>query len=225
VCSSDLNFDGAPIFYSWPSLGSGSPIAYARDTNSADRTVPKLKRFLMDVHERTGAQSIHIIAHSMGNRALVDALDEIAEDLARSGGERPFNQIILSAPDIDRELFLNIADQILPVAERVTLYASQNDQALKISRQFNGYPRAGDATDGVVIVEGLNSIDASEVKTELFDIGHDYFASESSIIDDIRMLIETNAEPEERGLEERLQPPTENEYWVIHAPRLEVATP
>lgn len=212
----DLNFDGAPIFYSWPSQGSGSPMAYNRDGTAAQRTVPKLKRFLMMVKEETGAEEIHLIAHSMGNRALVDALDEIAEDIARDGEESPFTQVILSAPDIDRQVFLDMADQILPTAERVTLYASEHDQALKVSRQINGFPRAGDASDGIVIVDGLNTVDASEVKTELFDIGHDYFASQDSIIDDIRSLFDTNAEPDDRGLEERFLPPQDDEYWVIH---------
>ena len=84
-----------------------------------------------------------------------------------------------------------------------------------MSRQYNGNARAGDASDGIVIVNGLNTIDASQVKTELFDIGHDYFATDSSILTDIRELIETNADPDDRGLEERLLPPEQNEYWVI----------
>ena len=123
--------------------------------------------------------------------------------------------IVLSAPDIDRDVFLDVADQILPTADRLTLYASSNDQALQMSRQYNGNARAGDASDGIVIVNGLNTIDASQVKTELFDIGHDYFATDSSILTDIRELIETNADPDDRGLEERLLPPEQNEYWVI----------
>ena len=211
----DLAFDGAPIFYSWPSEASASPLAYAHDTNAADRTVPRLQEFLMKVADETGAEEIHLIAHSMGNRALVNALDEIAEDLYREGRDAPFNQIVLSAPDIDRDVFLDVADQILPTADRLTLYASSNDQALQMSRQYNGNARAGDASDGIVIVNGLNTIDASQVKTELFDIGHDYFATDSSILTDIRELIETNADPDDRGLEERLLPPEQNEYWVI----------
>lgn len=211
----DLNFDGAPIFYSWPSQGSGSPLAYARDGTWAQRTVPHLQQFLTEVAERSGAEKIHLIAHSMGNRALVDALEEMAEDLERDGGRPPFNQVVLSAPDIDREVFLRVADEILPTAQRVTLYASSQDQALKVSRQFNGFPRAGDASDGIVIVDGLNTIDASEVKTELFGFGHDYFATDASILKDMEELFTTNADPDERGLEERFLPPQQDEYWVI----------
>jgi esterase/lipase superfamily enzyme len=211
----DLAFDGAPIFYSWPSEASNAPLAYARDTNAADRTVPRLQEFLMAVADRTGAEKIHLIAHSMGNRALVDALDEIAEQLARDGREAPFNQIILSAPDIDQDVFLNVASQILPTATRVSLYASSNDQAMRLSRDFNGAPRAGDASAGVVVVEGVNTIDATAVRTELFDLGHDYYAGEDSILADIAFLMATNADPGARGLEERYLPQSAQEYWAI----------
>lgn len=211
----DLAFDGAPIFFSWPSQGSASPVAYVQDGNAADRAAPKLQAFLTEVAERTGAEKIHLIAHSMGNRALVEALDEIAEDLAREGRPAPFNQIILSAPDIDRDVFANIAVQILPAAERVTLYASSNDQALNLSREFNGNPRAGDASQGLVIVSGVNTIDASQVRTELFDAGHDYFAADDTILSDMAILMRTNADPDMRGLEPHLLPPEALRYWSI----------
>lgn len=211
----DLNFDGAPIFYSWPSQGSASPVAYVQDGNAADRSAPKLQAFLMEIAERTGAEKIHLIAHSMGNRALVEALDEIAEDLAREGRPAPFNQIILSAPDIDRDVFANVAEQILPTAQRVTLYASSNDRALTISREFNGNPRAGDASEGIVIVPGVNTIDASEVRTELFDTGHDYYADDDTILGDMAVVMRTNADPDTRGLEPHLLPPEAQRYWAI----------
>jgi esterase/lipase superfamily enzyme len=212
----DLNFDGAPIFYSWPSQGSASPVAYVQDGNAADRSAPKLKDFLMEVADRTGAVKIHLIAHSMGNRPLVEALDEIAEDLAQEGRAAPFNQIILSAPDIDRDVFENVAEQILPTAARVTLYASANDRALTVSREFNGNPRAGDSSEGVVIVPGLNTIDASEVRTELFDTGHDYFAGDDSILGDMAEVMRTNADPDMRGLSPlSTLPPEALRYWAI----------
>jgi esterase/lipase superfamily enzyme len=211
----DLGFDGAPIFYSWPSEGSASLLAYVHDGNAADRTAPRLEQFLMLVAERTGADKIHLIAHSMGNRALVTALDEIAEELAREERSAPFNQIVLAAPDIDREVFLDIAAEIPPTGTRVTLYASTNDHALALSKEFNGAPRAGDSTGGVVIVNGLNTVDASDVRTELFDIGHDYFSQDDSILQDIGEVMATNAEPAERGLEERLLPPRAEVYWAI----------
>ncbi|MCG8441971.1 MAG: alpha/beta fold hydrolase, partial [Caulobacterales bacterium] len=110
----DLKFDGAPIFYSWPSRGSA--LAYAADATAADRTVRRLKEFLLLVSARTGARKIHLIGHSMGNRAMVKALEEIGEDLRSDGRDAPFNEIIMSAPDIDRTEFVELAEEILPTA-------------------------------------------------------------------------------------------------------------
>lgn len=207
----DLGFAGAPIFYSWPSRGSAGPLAYTQDANAADRTVSRLESFLTDIRRRTGANKIHLIAHSMGNRVLVKALEEVSENLARRQERSPFNQIILSAPDIDRDQFIDLARQIRGSGARITLYASQNDRALTVSREINGFPRAGDTAEGILVVEGVDSIDASATRTELFDIGHDYFASDASIIDDMRSLFRTNVSPSDRGLIERADPT----HWVL----------
>ncbi len=211
----DLNFDGAPIAYLWASRGEATPLAYNRDAVAVDRTAPRLEAFLERVAEETGAERIHVIAHSMGSRALVQAL----ERLAPRSDAALFEQIILAAPDIDRQVFMDIASRILTVGERFTLYASDQDQALEASRRWNGgYARAGGiGEDGIVVVNGLDSIDATAVRTEIFDIGHDYISDQQSILDDVAELLATGSAPPERTrtpLEERAAPTGET-YWAI----------
>ena len=63
----DLGFKGAPILYSWPS--KGSLFSYAADEATIDWTVPHLKEFLEEIAFKSGAEVLHIIAQSMGNRA------------------------------------------------------------------------------------------------------------------------------------------------------------
>ena len=193
----DLNFDGAPIFYSWSSRGELNLLAYAADETTVDQTVPQLADFLQMVATRTGAERIHVIAHSMGNRALVNALAQLD---TRGQNHKPFRQIVLAAPDIDRVVFQRLAKEIPGKAENVTLYASSHDQALQASLKFHGFPRAGDATGGVVIVPGITSIDASAVATELFSFGHSFFADSRSVLDDIRALFDAGSLPATRGL-------------------------
>jgi hypothetical protein len=72
----DLGFDGAPILYSWPS--EGTEVGYPVDQNNNEWTVEHLRWFLEDVSARSGAEMIHLVAHSMGNRALTYALRQIA---------------------------------------------------------------------------------------------------------------------------------------------------
>ena len=63
----DLQFPGAPVCYSWPSRGGLAD--YTRDENQAEWTVVHLHTFLQELVQQSGAKSVHLIAHSMGNRA------------------------------------------------------------------------------------------------------------------------------------------------------------
>lgn len=190
----DLNFDGAPILYSWPSVGTLA--TYAADVNNSTWTVEHLRWFLEDVAARSGAQAVHLIAHSMGNAPLVRALNEIATR-PRSTSRPRFRQVLLTAPDIDVGVFRQLAAAMTSIGERVTLYASANDIALRLSKSYQGgYPRAGDTQPEIVRVAGIDSIDVSSVDTNL--IGHFYYAENRSVLSDMMRLIQTGRPPAER---------------------------
>jgi hypothetical protein len=88
--------------------------------------------------------------------------------------------------------------KILPTAKRTTLYCSQNDWALYASDRFNDGPRAGDWSDQVIVAAGLDTVDASEMDTEL--LGHSYYGSCMPLIEDVRMLLTQNLPPQDRSL-------------------------
>lgn len=177
----DLGFDGAPILYSWPSQGTvpGYPV----DRENATWSIPHLEAFLAKVARDTGAERIHVIAHSMGNQVLAGALDR----LAAAAPPPLFNEIVLTAPDIDAQVFQNLAARILPAAQRTTLYASAADKALAASYEFNGHRRAGDTRDGVVVIPGMDTVDATRVDTSF--LGHSYIGDEESVLSDLFYLI------------------------------------
>lgn len=205
----DLKFDGAPIFYSWPSQGGF--LEYTVDETNAVWTVPHLKEFITGVAQRSGAQSIHLIAHSMGNRALTSALQSLAYDL--EGEEPMFSEVLLTAPDIDADVFRrDIAPAILGTADRITLYASSNDEALAMSKTVHGYPRAGDSGPGLVVVPGIDTIDVSSVDTSL--IGHSYYGSNGSVISDMIDLLQDAKPPGERRWLKQMQI-GQFLYWIF----------
>jgi esterase/lipase superfamily enzyme len=76
----DLNFIGAPIFYSWPS--NGTVAAYLQDETNVAWSAPHFRTFLALLSERSGAERIHVIAHSMGNRLVCDAIKTFSYDPA-----------------------------------------------------------------------------------------------------------------------------------------------
>ncbi len=172
-----------PILFSWPSKGEVIP--YTHDATNAEVSAGHFKSFLKDVAQRSGAKSLVLIAHSMGNRVLTTALKEIG--LAMQEGDGPLvREIILAAPDIDKDVFRQAAAALMRTCGRVTLYASDRDKALKASLTVNGHPRAGDATGGVLTIGGMDSIDASAAGEDF--LAHSY-VGETSVLNDLYAII------------------------------------
>ena len=189
----DLGFDGAPILYSWPSLGTA--VGYPKDANNSDWTIDRLHWFLEDVAEKSGASYIHVIAHSRGNWPVMNALNRIATE-PHDGPRARFSQIVLTAPDVDADVFKVLARSFRLIGERTTLYASANDEALTLSKQYQGYQRAGDVRPAITTIDGVDSIDVSAVDTSF--LGHSYYGDNTSVIADIGRLVRTGAAPDRR---------------------------
>jgi esterase/lipase superfamily enzyme len=188
----DLKFDGAPFLYSWPSGGGLS--SYTYDRESAGQSVPYMREFLDLVIKETGAKKVSVIAHSMGNQPALQVLRDIK---ASSPPGVVISQIILAAPDVDRDNFENIAKDIQGLADGITLYAASNDFALGVSRRFNGgVPRAGDVPDGVpLVLPGIDTIDVTAVSTDSFGLNHSGYAENNALINDLQLLIQTGERP------------------------------
>lgn len=190
--SYDLKFDGASFAYSWPS--GGGLASYTYDRESAAQAEPYLRKFIDLVAQKSGAKSVSIIAHSMGNQVALRVLRDINR---QSNGAIKISQIILAAPDVDRDAFANIAREIDGLAEGVTLYAAANDRALQVSRNFNGgIPRAGDVPEGgPLILSGVDTVDATAASMDSLGLNHSGYAESNEILKDIGRLIKQGVRP------------------------------
>lgn len=189
----DLDFDGAPFLYSWPS--GGAVASYTYDRESAQASVPYLREFLDMVVKETGAKQVSVIAHSMGNQPVMDVLREMRN--ATPEGV-VISQVILAAPDVDADTFSNLARSINGLAKNVTLYVAANDRALTVSRNFWGSYRAGDVPpQGPLILPGIDTIDVTAASTDTFAINHSGYASNNRLLDDIGELLRTGLRPPE----------------------------
>lgn len=206
----DLKFDGAAFLYSWPS--GGAVASYTYDRESAQASEPYMRQFLELVVRETGAKSVSIIAHSMGNQPLLDVLKDM-----RSGGpgEVAINEVILAAPDVDADNFANVAQRIEGMSRGVTLYAAANDRALIVSRNFWRNPRAGDVPpSGPLIVPGVETIDITAVSTDSFSLNHSGYAENNDLLQDIgRLILSGLRPPEERLPALRRTPSPRGDYW------------
>ncbi len=177
----DLPFEGVPVCYSWPS--QGSLLGYSIDENNSEWTIPHFKQFLLELVQDSGAKSINVVAHSMGNRVMTAAMQQIHQGLA-AGASPPFDRIVLAAPDVDADRFRrDLAPALLNVSQQVTLYASSSDQALIASKKVHGYPRAGEGGTNIVIVPGIETIDVTGIDLSL--LGHSYYADSQSLLRDL----------------------------------------
>jgi esterase/lipase superfamily enzyme len=209
----DLNFDAAPFMYSWPSGGGVS--SYVYDRESAEGSEPHLKAFMELVINKTGAKHVSVIAHSMGNIPLLRVLNQLRPALP-AGVQ--LNQIIMAAPDVDKNLFETLARDLASISKGVTLYASSNDRAMSASRQVaGGVPRAGDVPpEGPLIMKGIDTIDITASSTDWLALNHSTYAERSALIKDITALIETGQRPPEVRFPvlQRQQTPN-GDYWRV----------
>lgn len=208
----DLKFDGAAFAYSWPS--GGGVASYTYDRESSGQAEPYLKEFLKLVVAKSGAKSVSIIAHSMGNQPTLQVLRDLKRDSDAAGVK--ISQIILAAPDVDRDNFENIAKEIQGLASGVTLYAAANDRALRVSRNFyGGVPRAGDVPDGgPLVIDGVDTIDVTDASMDSLGLNHSGYAENNALLEDIARLIETGVRPPNaRTPSLKAMPTSSGTYW------------
>jgi esterase/lipase superfamily enzyme len=200
----DLKFRGPALAYSWPSLSSTSQ--YVSDLEMADWTAPHLAAFLHTLRLRTGVRRVHLVAHSMGTRAMLMALDRLAN------GKLPtpkFQELILAAPDINRLVFNQLSQAVRDQSDRTTIYASQRDWALALSAWIrNGKARTGSVASALPNV-GFDIIDATKARGSL--LGHSYFAEDPELLEDISLLLRLGLKPVDRSITLEEDPP----IWVF----------
>ncbi|MBA2126879.1 hypothetical protein DLM45_11710 [Hyphomicrobium methylovorum] len=207
----DLKFDGAPFLYSWPS--GGKVASYTYDRGSVEQAEPSLAEFLKLVIQKSGAKSISLIAHSMGNELLLRVLERLRPEVPKGV---VISQVILAAPDVDRDKFNIIAREITSFAKGVTLYAASNDRALGYSARFwGGVPRAGDVPkSGPLIIPGVDTIDVTAVSTDALGLNHSGYAENPTLLDDVKALVEFGIRPPDKRIKNVLTVQSENgTFW------------
>ncbi|MGB5339751.1 MAG: alpha/beta fold hydrolase [Gammaproteobacteria bacterium] len=192
--ANDLKFAGPVVLFSWPSQGSLT--GYTVDETNAEWSQAHLLEVLTALIDRVPARNIYLVGHSIGNRIIGRAMTALASD--RPAGDLiVFREIVMIAPDIDTEVFrLDMAPRLARTGIHATVYASSNDRALMASKAFHGYARAGETGDGLVVIDGVETIDASNVSGGI--LGHSYFAEDWRIMEDIFSLLQTGQRADNR---------------------------
>jgi len=177
----DLEYPAIPVMYSWPS--QASKIGYSADEASARYAAFHLEKFLGQLSQLSGANAIHIVAHSMGNRALLEALTAMAAKQKHAQKPR-FQQIVLAAPDIDARVFGELAKRFPSTADHFTVYSNMQDKALALSALLHFSAAQGSISMGY---KDIDIIDASQIPGDWLD--HSTFATSRVLLTDINSVL------------------------------------
>ena len=192
----DLAFKGPVVLFSWPS--KGSHLAYPADAANAEWSQPLLESFLAELVATEAISELTVIAFSMGAKATAAALAQVGKSDGKDAFARKVQNIVLAAPDIDRDVFLrDLLPHLRGGGGRITLYASEKDRALEISRGFHKVQRLGSLKPVPTVARGLDTIDATKVDTSL--TGHAYYGDNRSVVADLYYLIHEKLPPARRA--------------------------
>ena len=203
------NFSGKEIdnatginvsLFSWPSDGLMVPwLSYASDRRDAAASGPafargllKISQFLRSLRGRDACnQRVHLLAHSMGNYVLRNALQTMISETA---GRLPnlFHHIFLVAPDEDDDAFeVDYKLRRLPeIGKWIHVYFNRQDTALSISDRTKGNPgRLG--ADGARLPFQLpgrvTQVDCTRVVHGVVE--HSYYLETPAVVNDIAAVL------------------------------------
>jgi esterase/lipase superfamily enzyme/Tfp pilus assembly protein PilF len=210
--SHDIGFDGAVFGFSWASRGGLS--SYIFDRNRATTAEANLNDFLTNVVARTKARKIHLVAHSMGSRMLLETLEKIR---LRDGdaSRLRLGELILVAPDVDRASYLRLIGYMTDLQGKVTVYASSLDRPLLLSGWLGG-ATAGYVSprEGAVVAIGADTIDVTDAG-KMFAFNH-FFNENPKVFGDIRNVLLGERPPDRRAPNLLFKTKrTYGEYWIF----------
>ncbi|MCA9013818.1 MAG: alpha/beta hydrolase [Planctomycetaceae bacterium] len=189
--ANDLPFNGAIVCYSWPSQGGVEK--YLLDGQVANTSVEPMARFLETlVSSVPKGTKINIMVHSMGNRVVMRAMNRLPDFFQQT---KPFQNVILAAPDVGVSEFKKLAPAIIAQSNRVTLYSGSGDVALVASKAVNQERRAGDSREPLIL-EGIETIDVSAVDTSF--MSHSYYGSNRAVLSDLFALLKQDSSAVDR---------------------------
>ena len=216
-----LDLAGRFVLFSWPS--DGLILNYTNDEADVYWSVDPLQETLNGMINRYGAGNINIAAHSLGTRGIMLALVRIAstKQVTKGANKALINQLVLLAPDIDAGIFKQYLPHIKPLVKNITLYVSDHDNPLALSRQVHGYPRLGESGAHLEGLDGVEIIDVSDVPVQ-YPSGHLYHLYNDDAVADLYQLLNKN----KRAAERRNLKQSGKNYWRLQAATIDApATP
>jgi esterase/lipase superfamily enzyme len=171
------------LLFSWPSNGKFA--SYLSDVGDIEWSVPLLQDLILTIVDRFGAQNIDVIGHSLGAKAVVDAM-RLLEDVRGEIGV--LGRMILIAPDLDGDIFLRNFTDLSEAVSVTTVYVSPQDRALKASRKVRSEPRLGEGSVDLSQIDGIDVVEVSQRRWR-FSSRHLYHLEDDKVAEDLGAVL------------------------------------
>lgn len=145
----DSKTDAAPVLFTWPSAAKLFDYNYDRESTIYSRDA--LENLLKGLAQDPRVHEVSILAHSMGTWLAMESLRQMA---IRDGRVAPkIRNVIFASPDIDVDVFARQWRDLGKARPKFTIFVSQDDRALAVSRFIAGKrqpPRADQPRTGAL---------------------------------------------------------------------------
>ena len=178
----DLNLAATPLVFSWPSAANVAK--YDVDEERNKESIPKLAECLLHLSRAAPNRKVHVLAHSMGNRLLMNAVQLMVAKKTIEPGAKLFGRVAICAPDVAPTDFAMLCPALVDHSDAVTFYYALNDKALFGSRLAHLDEHAGQR---FFYFPGMETVNATEINPESDWLGHGYYASSPYVRFDLRL--------------------------------------
>jgi esterase/lipase superfamily enzyme len=174
----------APVLFTWPSRASVFDYNYDKESTNYSRSA--LENMLRRIARDPQVSDVTVMAHSMGTWLAMESLRQMAIRDGRIAAK--IHNVVLASPDMDVEVFRRQWMELGTDRPRFTVFVSQDDRALKISRVLAGkVDRLGQINPNAepyrseLTAAGITAIDLTALKSG-DPLNHGKFADSPQVV-------------------------------------------
>ena len=225
-----LDINAPVMVFDWPGNQGSSWSGYRRAQEVAAASASDLADTLRLIVREIQPERLWLVANSMGGQVVVDAFSQLYRDSDFADAGVEIDDVVLTAPDVDRARFNDqFKAELAALVRNTTVYVSSNDRALLASRLINRARRLGESSLSKEDAELLDSVegtfdlvDTETDRVSLVDVTpinrtrnfHNFSLEVPEYFDDIFLRL-TNQETPENRLRYQFRMPDGKGYWVL----------
>lgn len=225
-----LDINAPTLVFDWPGDQGSSLRGYRRAHTVAKESGAELARTLKLIIDEIQPEKLWLVANSMGGQVVADAFGLLYQDAALADAQTEFEDVVLTAPDVDYEEFNSqFKKEISALTRNFTVYVSSNDRALLISRILNRGRRGGESTLDIMNPDQFEEaarvaelVDADDELVTLIDVTpinrtrnfHNFSLETPEFFDDLYLRLTNDVTPRSRK-QYQIRTPDGKVYWVL----------